>query len=506
MNTKCLITVSIFALISASKAQAADVVVPHQPMASSTSSTFVAPNFTWTGFYIGGQVGGFSSKTDMSIVHKHKTVPLSKDLSPKLSGFEGGLYAGSNIDLGDNFVLGIDTDFTWAGQKHTKTITIGSSDNAALENLVVRSRRSAPTSAEAVSGTPAAGTAAGTAISGASRASRAPGASGASGESGEAGAPAAPAGVARSAVSGASGAGASGAAGAGAAGAAKPAAAAAAAKATPAAAAKAAAPAQRLRSSSDSELQLARSASSRSEKNAASDANVAGNGSSKRYSAYNRAGYGSGAHSHNSHPHGVSHGGAPHGSGHGSSAHPHAVGSGPHGYHAHSANPHGAQKVAGHGAQGTQEASENSSNVYGIEEVKKMVSELGLADDGIVEALSHTLKQNWAGATRLRIGFAADRFMPYVAGGIVYAQLRDTVSVSVKREDGSSVFSKDITDETKTMVGYTLGGGIDFAMTDNVILRAEYRYSDFGKKKFAKEKLEIKYKTNDFRVGVAYKF
>ncbi|AQX30694.1 outer membrane protein [Bartonella schoenbuchensis] len=56
------------------------------------------------------------------------------------------------------------------------------------------------------------------------------------------------------------------------------------------------------------------------------------------------------------------------------------------------------------------------------------------------------------------------------------------------------------------MVGYTLGGGVDFAMADNVILRAEYRYSDFGKQKFAKDKLELDYQTNDFRVGVAYKF
>ncbi|WP_375687506.1 MULTISPECIES: hypothetical protein [unclassified Bartonella] len=41
-------------------------------------------------------------------------------------------------------------------------------------------------------------------------------------------------------------------------------------------------------------------------------------------------------------------------------------------------------------------------------------------------------------------------------------------------------------------------------MTDNVLLRAEHHYSDFRKKQFAKNKLG--YTTNDFRVGVAYKF
>ncbi|WP_371923316.1 outer membrane protein [Bartonella sp. B1098] len=138
--------------------------------------------------------------------------------------------------------------------------------------------------------------------------------------------------------------------------------------------------------------------------------------------------------------------------------------------------------------------------------MKQMASELGLDQEDEVETVNHTFKQNWGGATRVRIGFAADRFMPYFAGGIAYGQFQDTVSISVKGEDGSVASSRNLTDETKTMIGYTLGGGVDFSVLDNVIVRAEYRYSDFGKKKFAKEKLEINYKTNDFRVGVAYKF
>ncbi|ENN91026.1 porin [Bartonella schoenbuchensis] len=122
-----------------------------------------------------------------------------------------------------------------------------------------------------------------------------------------------------------------------------------------------------------------------------------------------------------------------------------------------------------------------------------------------IEIYSHTLRQKWSGATRMRIGFVADRIMPYIAGGVTYAQLQDIFSRSVEVA-GKEINSFNLSDETKMMVGYTLGGGIDFAMADNVILRAEYRYSDFGKQKFAKDKLELDYKTNDFRVGVAYKF
>ncbi len=70
----------------------------------------------------------------------------------------------------------------------------------------------------------------------------------------------------------------------------------------------------------------------------------------------------------------------------------------------------------------------------------------------------------------------------------------------------SKAVSATIFDKTKTMVGFTLGGGIDFVMTDHILLRAEYCYSDFGKKEFKKGYLKLGYKTNDFHVGVAYKF
>ncbi|UTO28201.1 outer membrane protein [Bartonella harrusi] len=125
----------------------------------------------------------------------------------------------------------------------------------------------------------------------------------------------------------------------------------------------------------------------------------------------------------------------------------------------------------------------------------------------IVES-SVTLKETWSGATRVRMGFASGCVMPYVAGGVAYMQMQYIMSIlSKSQEDPTFIFaSGDVLDESKTMVGYTLGGGIDLAMTDNVIMRAEYRYSHFGKTKFADDKLEISSKTNNFRIGIAYKF
>ncbi|WP_332059732.1 outer membrane protein [Bartonella sp. CB74] len=485
MNTKRLVTASVFALISASAAQAADVVIPHQP-APAVPSTIVAPTFTWTGFYFGGQVGGFSSKTDMSITGENEDALLNKELAPKPSGFVGGFYAGSNIDLGDNFIFGIDTDLMLSGRKHTKTITLDTFNDDEVESAVRRARRSAttvtqtptptlapttplPTTTETATLTPPAGSEKATEVKAVAKpeekteekASLAPAVLSvpvAEVEHKDAKTPEKSVEVSV--------------------------------KSTVESKKPADAPTKSERGS----LVLARSATVEASQNGKpAEASHGGSGNSH---GYHRAGHGNGEHSaHGGHG---SHGGGGHSSAHGSAsshAAPRVGGKVANPYASHAAG-------AGHNAQ----KAADGKNKYNVEQVKNMVSSFDIDQGENIGTFSHTLKQHWFGATRLRIGFAADRIMPYVAGGVAYTQLQDIVSVSFKDPDGKVIFSKNLTDETKTMVGYTFGGGVDFAMTDNILVRAEYRYSDFGKKKFAKEKFEINFKTNDFRVGVAYKF
>ncbi|WP_336279113.1 outer membrane protein [Bartonella sp. CB175] len=280
MNMKWLITASAFALVSVSTAQAADVIVTHEPVATATATVVAAPTFSWTGFYLGGQIGSFSSKSEMDNLRSGKKVPIHKNFVPKMSGFIGGLYAGSNVDLGNGFVLGVDTDIAWANKsdsKTSKTRKIKQEQIAHLNGLL---------------------------------------------------------------------------------------------------------------------------------------------------------------------------------------------------------------------------------REHGIKVQERAQIKL---DDTRTSSLN--FKEKWSGATRVRIGFAADRILPYIAGGVAYTQLQGVGSVSIADKDTNKVIaSGTISDETKSLVGYTLGAGIDFAMTDHAIVRAEYRYSDFGKKKFVNDKYDFSYKTNDFRVGVAYKF
>ncbi|PZQ11557.1 MAG: hypothetical protein DI565_17605 [Ancylobacter novellus] len=92
----------------------------------------------------------------------------------------------------------------------------------------------------------------------------------------------------------------------------------------------------------------------------------------------------------------------------------------------------------------------------------------------------------WAGATRGRVGFAFDRFMVYGAAGVAYSK----VKVSAPRAGSAS----------RTFTGWTAGGGVEYAFTDNVLGRVEYRYADYGRKSGAK------LTENRVMAGVAYKF
>ena len=108
----------------------------------------------------------------------------------------------------------------------------------------------------------------------------------------------------------------------------------------------------------------------------------------------------------------------------------------------------------------------------------------------------------WFGSSRLRAGYAFDRFLPYVTGGIAFAKY------SAAANFGGG-FTSEISD---TRVGWTIGGGLEYAMTDNLIGRVEYRYSDYGRQSlsapfsFPGQAVRLDLNTNDVRVGLSYKF
>ncbi|MBZ9819315.1 outer membrane protein [Mesorhizobium sp. CA4] len=107
----------------------------------------------------------------------------------------------------------------------------------------------------------------------------------------------------------------------------------------------------------------------------------------------------------------------------------------------------------------------------------------------------------WFGSTRLRAGYAFDRFLPFVTGGVAFA-----------RYSGASNFPGGSSEISGTRAGWTIGAGLEYAMTDNLIGRVEYRYSDYGRESvsspfsFPTQAARLDLNTNDVRVGLSYKF
>ena len=101
---------------------------------------------------------------------------------------------------------------------------------------------------------------------------------------------------------------------------------------------------------------------------------------------------------------------------------------------------------------------------------------------------------DYFGTVRARAGLAVDRFMPYVTGGVAWA--RGSVSVS------GPGFSVEVTDN---FVGWTVGGGVEYAVTDNITVKGEYLYVDFGAADFDTG-VDINLTSHVVRAGVNFKF
>jgi outer membrane immunogenic protein len=126
-----------------------------------------------------------------------------------------------------------------------------------------------------------------------------------------------------------------------------------------------------------------------------------------------------------------------------------------------------------------------------------------LSDPSIaIAGVEHDLDVKWSGAVRARLGYATGRFLPYIAGGISFAgyeyRVEDHVNASVPFR------------HNETRIGWNIGAGFDYAASDRLILRTEYRYTDFGTDNFPNAYsgplTAIDLQIHDVRFGAAWKF
>ncbi|HEY6025062.1 MAG TPA: outer membrane protein [Pseudolabrys sp.] len=88
-------------------------------------------------------------------------------------------------------------------------------------------------------------------------------------------------------------------------------------------------------------------------------------------------------------------------------------------------------------------------------------------------AVSYEDKLNWFGTVRGRLGWAFDRWMPYITGGWAFGH--GEISGTTTAGAVTSAFSG-----SENYSGWTLGGGVEWAFYNNWSAKLEYLHIDFG--------------------------
>jgi len=102
-------------------------------------------------------------------------------------------------------------------------------------------------------------------------------------------------------------------------------------------------------------------------------------------------------------------------------------------------------------------------------------------------------QSDWLGTTRLRLGYAADRFLPYITGGAAYGNLKTSLP-------GTGFSDSD------TKFGWAAGAGVEYAFTPNWSVKAEYLHVDLGKFNCPACGTNVKFNEDIVRTGLNYKF
>jgi len=90
---------------------------------------------------------------------------------------------------------------------------------------------------------------------------------------------------------------------------------------------------------------------------------------------------------------------------------------------------------------------------------------------------SLSLRNTWQSTFRVRGGYAFEKALIYAEGGVAIGDARLSYTV-----DDPTTFDSTLSgSQTKTLVGWTAGAGVQYALTSHWSIGAEGRYLDLGK-------------------------
>jgi outer membrane protein OmpA-like peptidoglycan-associated protein len=86
---------------------------------------------------------------------------------------------------------------------------------------------------------------------------------------------------------------------------------------------------------------------------------------------------------------------------------------------------------------------------------------------------------DWNASIRGRLGYAWNQFLFYGTGGVAFANANLKANFAPGAAGGTALPGSSSSQST-TLIGPTVGGGVEYAVTPNISVAGEYRYTDYG--------------------------
>ena len=127
--------------------------------------------------------------------------------------------------------------------------------------------------------------------------------------------------------------------------------------------------------------------------------------------------------------------------------------------------------------------------------------------DPLLPTVSYEGKVKGAVLGTAHIGYAFDRFLPYVGGGLAIGRGEATL---VNLTPGTGITPGTRLSDTQTHVGYTLLAGVRYALTDHWWVAVQYNYLNLGSQTYSwvpgTGSRDIDFRSNAVTGIISYKF
>lgn len=147
-------------------------------------------------------------------------------------------------------------------------------------------------------------------------------------------------------------------------------------------------------------------------------------------------------------------------------------------------------------------------------------------DSGSSNFFTCEAEQRWLASFTGRLGYAYDRALFYVKGGLAVGETDIQTVFNAGTQPvlifAPAAFTDPVFGESKTRIGWTIGGGFEYGLTRNWSAKAEYMYYDLGSDgysvnpgylpdiyntgPFTNQTIEVHTRGNIVKVGLNYRF